>query len=86
MKKHTITLLAIISVAFVCCNTPRYMYSPSAQNVPVLVKKGDSKVSANYSSDLSGNPFTSSPGTSNKKKSSGFDLQGAVAITDNFAI
>lgn len=73
-------------VLLTACNTPRYMYSPAAQNVPVLVKAGDSKLGANYSSDLSGNPFTTTSGEVDHNKSEGYDLQGAVAITDHFAI
>ncbi|MCW3089099.1 MAG: hypothetical protein JWP81_168 [Ferruginibacter sp.] len=84
--KKSIAFLAVISVLLLSCNTPRYMYSPSAQNVPVLVKNGDSKLAANYSSDLSGYPFTSTSPAGETKKSNGFDLQGAVAITDHFAI
>ncbi|MBC7889160.1 MAG: hypothetical protein H7Z13_14890 [Ferruginibacter sp.] len=86
MKVRTGCFWAIISIFFVSCYTPHYMYSPPAQNIPVLVKKGDSKLSANYSSDLSGNPFNSGSSGGNKKNSKGFDIQGAVAITNHFAI
>ena len=35
-------LLAIITViSLASCDTPRYAYSPTAHNVPVLVKQGD---------------------------------------------
>lgn len=66
----------VLSILLASCgmSVPRYMYSPSAQNVTVLVKKGDSKLSANYSLDID-EPF-----------GRGLDLQGAVALTNNFAI
>ncbi|MEO5893018.1 MAG: hypothetical protein ABIQ31_22400 [Ferruginibacter sp.] len=86
MKIKTGYLLVAISIFFVSCNTPRYMYSPSAHNVPVLVKQGDSKLAANYSTDLSDDPLTGNSSSGYQRKSHGFDLQGAVAITDHFAI
>jgi hypothetical protein len=86
MKSRSCMLVALAPILFSACYTPRYMYSPAAHNVPVLVKQGDSKLAANYSSDLSGNPFTSTEGSRERKKSEGYDLQGAVAVTNNFAI
>jgi len=85
--KITCRLYSVIIVLFlISCNTPRYMYGPSAHNVPVLVKAGDSKLSANYSTDLSDDPFEDKSSDYNHNKLNGFDLQGAVAITNNFAI
>ena len=84
MKPKTCLFLPVISVLLLSCNTPRYMYAPSASNVPVLVKQGDSKLAAYYSTDLSGTSLSTN--TSGKNKSNGLDVQGAVAITDNFAI
>ncbi|MEP7141812.1 MAG: hypothetical protein ABI707_03020 [Ferruginibacter sp.] len=86
MKNRKGSLLIIIPFLFMSCFAPRYMYSPSAQNVPVLVKSGDSKLAASYSSDLSGDIFGSSSSASDKKGSNGFDIQGAVAISNNFAL
>ena len=86
MKMNATLLTALIAVIFCSCYTPRYMYSPAAHNVPVLVKQGDSKLAANYSTDLSGNPFTGSSSQRDRKKSEGYDLQAAVAITNNIAI
>ena len=63
----------------VSCYTPRYVYSPSAMNAPALEKKGDSKLSAAYSSNLSGHNIGSN-------KSRGYDLQGAYAISNHLAI
>ncbi len=86
MKSRCYIPVALVTILISSCYTPRYMYSPAAHNVPVLVKQGDSKLAANYSSDLSGNPFTSTDGARERKKSEGYDLQGAVAVTNHFAI
>ena len=86
MKTVTGLYFLATIVLLTACYTPRYMYSPAAQNVPVLVKAGDSKLAANYSSDLSDNPFITTSGEVDHNKSEGYDLQGAVAITDHFAI
>lgn len=66
------------------CNTPRYIYSPAAHNVPVLTKKGDSKIGAVYSTNFVGQQ--EQEGNKIDNRSRGYDLHGAVAITDNFAI
>jgi hypothetical protein len=55
------------------CYTPRYVYSPAAHNVPVLVKKGDSKLAANYSVNMA-------------EEAGGYDLQGAYAFTNHWAL
>ena len=86
MKKYLFNILLVISILFILasCNTPRYVYSPSAHNVPVLTKKGDSKIGAVYSTNAVGNQ--SQNGKEIDNRSRGFDLHGAVAITNNFAI
>jgi len=60
------------------------MYSPAAQNIPLLVNKGDSKLSGaiatNFSKEYTANNRL------NETKNRGFDLQGAYAITNHFAI
>lgn len=71
-------MLIIIS----SCYTPRYVYSPAAHNVPLLTKKGDSKIALNYSSNLS---FNKEP-TSNLKNSYGYDIQGAYAVSKHVAL
>jgi len=86
MKIKMVYCWAILPVLLISCNTSRYIYSPATQNVPVLVKKGDSKLSASYSTDLSDPPFADNSTESVPEKNNGFDLQGAVALTDNFAL
>ena len=62
------------------CYSPRYMYSPAASNVPILTKKGDSKLAAYYSN--------SSFGGRDVKNlySYGFDVQAAYAINNHWLV
>jgi len=81
------TALALLIMAFCfllfSCYTPRYVYSPSAHNVPVLVKKGDSKLAFNYSINFADN--TVKENVSTKGKARGYDLQAAYAFTHHWA-
>jgi hypothetical protein len=60
------------------------MYSPASQNVPVLVNKGDSKLSAAISTNLSKKHVTNN--TLGESKNRGFDLQAAYALSNHFAL
>lgn len=86
MKKNLLPCLIFICVIIIAasCNTPRYIYSPAAQNVPVLTQKGDSKLGAVYSTNAVGQE--KKDGVEIDNRSRGYDLQGAVAITNNFAV
>lgn len=84
MKKNLLPGLIFIIFIAASCTTPRYIYSPSAHNVPVLTKKGDSKIGAVYSTNVAGQETNNGVAIDNRSR--GFDLQGAVAITDNFAV
>ena len=86
MKKNLLPALIFISIIIITasCNTPRYIYSPAAHNVPVLTKKGDSKFGAVYSTNAVGQ--TEVDGQKIDNRSRGYDLHGAAAITDNFAV
>ncbi len=66
------------------CYSPRYVYSPVSANVPLLAKKGDSKLAGYYAV----NPGEKSTATSAGKLNSGYglDVQGAYAVTNHFAI
>ncbi len=66
------------------CYTPRYVYSPSAHNVPVFLKKGDTKLAADLSTNFS--KKNTAEGIVKDNKSGGIDLQGAYAITNKFAV
>ena len=67
------------SVLLLACYTPRYVYSPSATNVPAFTKKGESKLSAALSSNISGN-------NTGNNSSTGYDLQAAYAISNHLAV
>ncbi|MEP7256607.1 MAG: hypothetical protein ABI666_12580 [Ferruginibacter sp.] len=86
MKKNLFPRFIFVSIVFIMasCNTPRYIYSPSAHNVPVLTKKGDSKIGAVYSTNAVGDQTQN--GAKYDNRSRGYDLHGAVAITDHFAV
>jgi hypothetical protein len=66
------------------CYSPRYVYSPAAHNVPVLVKKGDSKLAFNYSFNPTASTVKGSVPTKGKVR--GFDVQGAYAINKHWAM
>jgi hypothetical protein len=86
MKKNLLPCFVFICIIIIAtsCNTPRYIYSPSAHNVPVLTKKGDSKIGAVYSTNFAGEIIRNENTIDNRTR--GIDLQGAVAISDNWAI
>ncbi len=69
----------IISVCFYSCYSPRYIYNPPAQNVPLLNKKNDAELSAFYSGSFN---------LLNKKgdKNYGFDFHSAWAFSKHFSI
>ena len=76
--------IAYCIFAATSCYTPRYVYSPAAHNVPVLVNKGDSKLAFNYSSNLS--KKNTADAVVKNNHGSGIDLQGAYAISKKFAL
>ena len=71
-------LLFLISISFFACYSPRYVYSPATQNIPLLNKKNDIELSAFYAGSI--NVFQ---GKGNYNR--GFDLQTAWAITNHVA-
>lgn len=78
-----IILTVLTIMFFASCNTPRFAYSPTAHNVPVLTEKNDSKLSFNYSTNAE---TRSSDIKYNRNKANGFDIQGAYAITNSVAV
>ena len=69
-----------LALLFTACYTPRYVYSPTASNVPVLAKKGDNKLAVFYSAT----PFSNS--SSKKFYNYGYDIQGAYAVSRHWAL
>jgi hypothetical protein len=84
IKTSTFLYLTFYIIVSASCYTPRYVYSPSAHNVPVLLKKGDSKLAFDLSTNFS--KKNASDAVVKDNKSSGIDLQGAYAITNKFAL
>ncbi|NOT91478.1 hypothetical protein [Ferruginibacter sp.] len=84
MKTALALLLMAFSFSLFSCYTPRYVYSPSAHNVPVLTQKGDSKLAANYSVNPVDNAVKDSVPV--KAKARGYDLQAAYAFTNHWAV
>lgn len=66
------------------CYSPRYLYSPVAHNVPVLVQKGDSKLAFQYSNTIGEKAKVTT--LAKESEGSGIDVQGAYAITNHFAV
>lgn len=84
MKTAPALWLLACSLSLFSCYTPRYVYSPTAHNVPVFTQKGDSKLAANYSFNLADNTVKDSVPV--KAKARGYDLQAAYAITKHWAV
>jgi hypothetical protein len=74
-----IIIFLLSSMSLYSCYSPRYVYSPSTQNIPLLNKKNDLEVSAFYAGSI--NAFDEK-GNYNR----GFDLQTAWAVSNHFAV
>ncbi|HSQ44370.1 MAG TPA: hypothetical protein VLM16_05210, partial [Ginsengibacter sp.] len=72
-----IIIIVFISVCIASCYSPRYVYSPSTQNIPTLHKKNDLEFSGFYSGSI--NAFKEKGNDIN-----GFDLHGAWAFSNHF--
>lgn len=85
MKTNLLSLVVLAGMLLAAsCKTPHYVYSPSAANTPVLTKKGDGKLGASYSTNATGQE--KKEGVTIDNRSRGYDIQGAVAFTNNFAV
>lgn len=73
--------LAIVSLA--ACYTPRFAYSPTAHNVPVLTEKNDSKLAFNYSTNADAR---STENSYDRNRANGADIQAAYAITPHVGV
>jgi len=83
-KIRTYILFVLVISIFASCYTPRYVYSPVAHNVPLLSKKGDSKLALNFSTNVGGKHVTNN--IVSRNKGTGADIQGAYAISKRFAL
>ncbi len=85
MKRLRSSLLFWLTASCLgACYSPRYVYSPVAHNVPLITGKGDSKLAAQYSTNLGENKRFDNNGHVNQ--ANGLDLQAAYAVTDHFAV
>jgi len=69
----------LLSISFVSCYSPRYVYTPSAQNIPLLNKKNDIEIAALYAGSVN---TLKEKGNYN----GGFDIHTAWAISNHFGI
>ena len=84
-KVFTFSFLIFYSLfIFTGCYTPRYVYSPAAQNVPLLAEKGDSKLGVVYSTNFTGTKTIDNQ--TFKGQSNGVDIHGAYAISKRYAV
>jgi len=72
-------LLFFVSICMFSCYAPRYVYSPSTQNIPLLHKKNDLEFSGFYVGSI--NALKEKGNSIN-----GFDLHGAWAVSNHFAV
>ena len=84
LKLNAALAFLLYIIIFAACQTPRYAYSPSAHNVPVITQKGDGKIGALYSTNIPAEE--SYNGERIYNRSNGIDIQAAYALSDNWAI
>ena len=65
------------------CYSPRYVYSPSTQNIPQLNKKGDINVGGYFASG-GGSSSRNYPGVHNYNL--GMDVHSAYSVSDHFGV
>lgn len=80
MKKIKVAIFLVsISLCMASCYAPRYVYSPSTQDIPLLHKKNDLELSGFYAGAVN----------ALKEKGnivSGLDLHGSWAVSNHFAV
>ena len=77
MQKLFIIILIVLS----SCYSPRYVYSPVTQNIPMLNKKNDVQIAGYISGGTSGTVSNSTKNAYNL----GIDLHFAYSFSDHFA-
>lgn len=73
-----IASVIFVSISIYSCYSPRYVYSPPTQNVPLLHKKNDLEFSAFYAGSV--NAFEAKDNYNR-----GFDIHSAWAVSNHFA-
>ncbi len=80
MRNTAILFWAILIALFSSCISKRYIYSASPPNNPYFTKKAQSQLTGSYSVSAS----SSDDGADGQ--ANGFDLQGAIAVSDHWAV
>ncbi|MEO9098877.1 MAG: hypothetical protein ABI267_01050 [Ginsengibacter sp.] len=80
MKKLFLFSAFVVMTGLYSCGTERFIYSASPPNNPYFTKKGESKLTAYYSSN------NSNSDTHAGELAGGWDLQGAYALSDHVAL
>ena len=73
--------MVFITLVFVSCYSPRYVYSPVTQDIPLLSNKGDAKLGGYIAGGLGSNDLKQFKNGSNF----GLDFHAAYAFTNHFA-
>ncbi|HEX8316736.1 MAG TPA: hypothetical protein VF609_17190, partial [Flavisolibacter sp.] len=79
MRPANLLLYFSIIVLLSSCTQRRYIYAAAKNNTPSLQKKGDSRLNASFS-------FGKARGTGDSSVNYGYDIQGAYALTNHFAL
>ena len=77
MKKFL--LIILIPVGFISCYSPRYVYSPATQNIPLLKQKNDVEAAVFYAGSYN---LLASRENYNR----GLDLHAAYAVSDHVGL
>jgi len=78
-----LSFLGMLILFFASCESPRYVYSPNAHNIPSFKKQGDTKLSGSFSANFDA---LSDEDQYSRNRSNGLDVQAAVAVTNHLAL
>ncbi|WP_336515976.1 hypothetical protein [Pollutibacter soli] len=82
--KFVSTIIVVVAICILSsCNSPRYIYGVTPQNLPALKKQGDFEIDAFYSTN---GPEAYTDDIESNGYSKGFDGNAAVAITNHWAV
>ncbi len=81
MRINANLIVMFLAAYLFSCTQPRYVYNPPVRNLHYFQEKGQSKLAAHWASGSSRND-----GGSSDTYNHGFDLQGAYAVSDHWAL
>lgn len=76
--RDNLFIFAVATLLLGACRAPRHIYSPALPDQAFLEEKGDSKLAAYYAGGVTG--------SGSSRSVNGFDLQGAYAVTNHWAV